>query len=250
MGQREKMKVAAIAAAGILAMGPAAAQDSEWTFQGSLYAWIPGISTAVESRFGTIESEASGSNALDSLEAAFMGTFEARRGRLSLIGDLLYTKLGSDQPSPFGRRFKEASVETEVSAFTGYALYRTYESEHVLLDLGGGFRAFGLNIDTTLESADSRPDESNDLSTSWVVPVVAGRVILPFTEHWFATALVDGGSYNDSQTWQAFASVGYRFNQNWSAQAGYRYMNIEKTISGQEVTVDLDGPLLGFSYHF
>lgn len=64
---------------------------------------------------------------------------------------------------------------------------------------------------------------------------------MPFNDKWFATAIVDGGQTADDTTWQVFGSVGYRFNQRWSTQVGYRYMQIEKDFGDNDVTIDLSG---------
>ena len=198
----------------LLAAGPATAQD--WTLSTSLYGWVPGLSASVDTRFGEAESDATGSDALDALDMAFMGTLEARYGRWGLIGDLLYAKLSTDADSPLDLRFSDADLETEVTAFSGYALYRTYEDTHLVLDAGGGFRAFGVGLEVRLDSADSRPDFDFSQDESWAVPLVAVRAIVPFNDKWFATAFVDGGLTADNTTWQVFSSVGYRFDERWS----------------------------------
>jgi outer membrane scaffolding protein for murein synthesis (MipA/OmpV family) len=46
------------------------------------------------------------------------------------------------------------------------------------------------------------------------------------------------------------ATVGYQFNDTWSAQAGWRYLDIEKEIADEPVQVELDGPIVGFTYRF
>jgi hypothetical protein len=240
-----------IAAVAIGIAGPVAAQDTEWTFQTSLYVWVPGLSTTVGTPFGDFESKADGSDALSALDMAFMGTLEARRGRWGFIGDLLYVDLSTDTDAPFGQRFASSTVETSTTAFSGYAVYRTYASDHVIVDAGAGFRAFDLGLDLGLDSADNRPDYNASVSDTWAVPVVAVRFIVPFNDSWFATAFVDGGmTSSDTSTWQVFGSVGYRFNERWSTQLGWRHMDVQKEIGGLDVSVDLSGPMIGASLRF
>jgi hypothetical protein len=240
-----------IAAVAVLAAAPAAAQDPDWTFQGSLYVWVPGLSTTVGTPFGDFEAEADGSDALSALDMAFMGTLEARNGKWGFIGDLLYADLSSDKDEPFGQRFEGATLETETAAFSGYAVYRTYDSDRAIVDAGAGFRAFDLGLDLGLDSADSRPDYEARVSDTWAVPVVAVRVILPLSESWFATAFVDGGmTSSDTSTWQVFGSLGYRFNERWSTQVGWRHMDVQKEIGGLDVSLGLSGPMLGVSARF
>jgi hypothetical protein len=233
----------------VIAASPAAAQD--WTFQASLYGWIPGMSTSVDTSLGTVEADKSGSDALQDLDAAFMGTLEARNGRWGLIGDLIYANLSASEDTPFGSLYSDADVDVSLTAFSGYAAYRVHETPRLAFDIAGGFRAFAVNVDTTLNSAGVARDRDFDADESWAVPLVAARVIVPFDDRWFATAFADvGGLSGDNTTWQAFASVGYRFDPRWSMQFGYRYMSVAKEIGGRDVDIDLSGPLIGVSAHF
>lgn len=245
------MRTRTIAVVTILLASPAAAQDDPWTFQASLYGWVPGLSATVGTPFGDLESDLSGGDALSNLDMAFMGTIEARKGKWGFIGDVLDVELSNDTDAPFGARFSGSTLDTSTAAFSGYAVYRTYESEEVILDAGAGFRAFDLGIDLRLDSADSRPDYEDDASTSWAVPLVAARMIVPFNDSWFATAFADGGmTSSDTTTWQVFASVGYRFNERWSTQAGWRYMEVQKEVGDLDVSLGLSGPLIGISARF
>lgn len=93
----------------------------------------------------------------------------------------------------------------------------------VAVDIGGGFRLFGMDIDTALNSASNAvQDRGTSESKSWVDPLVAARVIAPLGEKWFATAYADVGGFitQSSSTWQGVATVGYRFDERWSAQFG------------------------------
>ena len=98
------MKKIALIAGIVLTAGPVAAQ--EWSYDATLYAWVPAMDVSVDTRFGEIESEGSGSDALSALDMAFMGAFQARRGKWGLVGDLLYTDLSNSQDTRFGLVFR------------------------------------------------------------------------------------------------------------------------------------------------
>lgn len=97
----------------LLTAAPMAASAADgWQFAITPYAWVPGMSNSLDTRFGTVSSSSSSSNALSSLDIAFMGAIEARHDRWSIIGDLLYTDLSQDFGTKFDRLFDGAAAGT------------------------------------------------------------------------------------------------------------------------------------------
>ena len=240
-----------VSASTLLLVMPLAAEAQDWDFRASLYAWTPGLDTTIGTPAGELDASLSISDVLNDLDAAFMGTFEAQHGRWGLIGDLIYSDLTSSKGTPFGALYSKGKVETQLTAFTGYLAYRVWESDEGVFDFGAGFRSIWLDTTTTLE-AGRLPTYSASADDSWTDPVLAARARVNIDEHWFATALADGGGYWDgsSSTWQVFASIGYQFNPTWSMQVGYRYMNIEKEQSRGDLSMAMSGPLIGVSASF
>jgi hypothetical protein len=243
------MRILFSAALAVLA-GPAAAQ-SGWSFAVSPYVWVPGINTSLDTDFGALDASRSNRAALEDLDLAFMGAFEARRGRWGLIGDLIYAKLSNEEDTPFGALFDSAEVTTKLGALTGYGYWRAYEDAHLSLDLLGGVRYYDLKVEVDLTEGLLRPRELESKS-DWWDGVVGFRGRGDFNENIFSTVLVDVGGFDTGSdfTWQALATVGYQFDDRWSAQAGWRYLDVEKEIWGEDVQVELDGPILGFTYRF
>jgi hypothetical protein len=241
----------AIACLAATLAGPAAAQGNGWSFELSPYAWTPGVTTSVGTRFGTLEADASISDVLSSLDFAAMGVFEARKGRWGLIADLLYTDLTERRDTPFGVLFSRARVETELTLASGYVAYRLHEDARVAVDAMAGLRAVSADIDVTL-SPGALPARQFGASESWVDPLVGGRVRVAITDRWFATAFADvGGTGGDTDlTWQLVATVGYQVNDRWSVRGGWRELSIEKRMGGRDVEIDLGGPLLGLTFAF
>ena len=242
-------KALAIGVITALAANSAAAQDSAWDYNATLYGWLPGMTTSVETAFGTLERETSGSDALSNLDMVFMGTFGAQRDRWGFVGDLLYIDLSSDQDTPFAL-FGDASVGVTATALSGYALYRVTTDPAVVFDIGAGFRAVDLEVDLAL-STGILPGVSQSIGDSWVDPLIAARVAVPINENWALTGFADwGGTGGGDQTWQVFGSVKYAFDESWSTQLGYRYMDITKKVDDRDVSVDLSGPVLAVSFSF
>jgi len=244
-------------AAAMLAAGPGAAQDAAldtggmWEWRATIYGWLPALDSSVGTEPGRLEADITGEDVLDALDFAFMGALEARRGRWSFIGDLLYSDLSGEKDTPFGVLFSKGEVETELTAVTAYAAYRVAASPQAALDLGAGVRWFSLDLDATLTGG-ALPEQSSSLSEDWADPVLMARGSVAFDDNWFATGLVDAGREigGHSETWQALATLGYRFNDRWSARIGYRWMNLDRDVDGEPVELDLFGPMIGVSARF
>ncbi|MEH6834859.1 MULTISPECIES: hypothetical protein [Falsihalocynthiibacter] len=240
-----------IALAVLLSAAPLAVLADDWTYDATIYGWLPGVSGSLATPRGDLDLGSSGGSIdLDNLEMAFMGTFEARNGKWSILGDLLYTDLATQKETPFGVLFSSADVDVQVSALSGYLAYRVVDDPNVTVDLAAGFRAFGLDIGTTL-NAGTLPSESASIGDGWVDPLVAARATWKFSEKWSASAFADfGGIGGSSQTWQALATANYNFNENWSGRFGYRYMDVEKSIDGRDIKIGLGGPMVGVTVRF
>ncbi|MFN7597079.1 MAG: hypothetical protein ACK5PT_10105, partial [Cereibacter sp.] len=113
-----------------------------------------------------------------------------------------------------------------------------------------GFRSFSLDIDVSL-SAGLANAASESISRSWTNPLVAARLNVPINETWFVEGFADyGGGGSDNETWQIYGGVGYRISEAWSTQVGYRTMNIGRKVDARDVSVDLSGALIAFTYSF
>ena len=227
----------------------ASAQEADWRYKATFYGWFPGLSASVDTRFGTVDADVSASDALQSLDMAFMGTFGAQNGRWGLAADLLYTDISATQPTPFAL-YGDATVKQQLTALSGYVLYRVTEDPAFVFDVGAGFRTFNLDIDVDM-SPGIAPAASDSISRSWTDPVIAARMNVPINEKWFVEGFADwGGTGSGDETWQIYGGVGYRISENWSTQLGYRTMNISKDVDTRNVSADMSGALIAFSYSF
>ena len=245
-----RIKLFALSMTALLSV-PVAAQDSGWSFALSPYAWPLGLTSSVETAWGTVEVDKSIGDVLSNLDLAFKGAFEARNGRWSLIADLFYADLSASRATPLGVLFSGVRIETEARALSGYAAYRVHENDQVAVDLMAGFRVNSIDLDLSLTPG-RLAGRRFGMSETWVDPLIGGRARFDITDRWFATLFADVGGFRAGSdlTWQIFGSFGYQFNERWSVQGGWRYVAIEKTIDGRDVEIDLNGPLLGFTVRF
>lgn len=231
----------------------AQAQATDWTYTATVYGWFTGLNSTVETQFGDLEADLDFADIWDSLDMAFFGGFEARNGRWALVTDLIYSDLSSSEDTPFGVLFRRGEVETRMTLFSAYAAYAVVDRPGLRFDVAGGFRYNDVDIDVRLvgNQAATRSFSSSD---SWVDPLVGFRVTADFTDRWYGTAFADVGGFGvdnaSDLTWQAYAGVGYRFNDTWSVQGGYRTLSIDRDFDGRDVSLGLYGPVLGVQARF
>lgn len=242
-----------IIAALVCALTPVAAmaQDTGWNYRASIYGWVPGLDADIGTPVGDVNTSPSGSDILDSLDFAFMGAFEAQKGKWTMLGDLLYVDLSSSKDTPLGLAYSDAWTSVKTTALSAYGLYRAYESPDISVDVGAGVRYFDVDLGLELRGNGPVLDRNFDTSKDWVVPLVAARAYVPINDKWYSTAFADfGGASSDEVTWQALVTLGYHFNETWSGAVGYRYMDINQQIGALDADLSLYGPMIGVSARF
>jgi len=242
-----------LAAVVLAAPGTAAAQG-EWNYSATLYGWFPGVKSTVETPFGEVEGEVDFEEILETLDLAFLGAIEARKGRVALVADLQFFDVGVEAEPPAGLQFSEAEIGSQMTLLSAYATYAVVDQTDLRIDVGGGLRYVDASIDTHLVGQGATPDASFNRDGGWTDPIVAARVRRQFNDRWHGVAYADVGGFGveDSSdlTWQAFVGGGYRIDQTWSAVGGYRHLVIEREFRASPVTVEVSGPFLGFQASF
>lgn len=244
------MKTALLATACALVASTAFAQDADWNYSLTTYLWTTKTGVSAETPTGeTVDAELSFSDALKDLEFAFMGTFEARKGKWSLFTDGMYFRLSPTNRTP-GPLVDEVAVKTQMTVVSGYAAYRAYEDASFAVDLAGGFRWADMDTDVTTRGGilGSTAFNSGD---NWIDPVIGIRLSTQMSDKVSAALFADyGGFSNDSTTWQTAVTVGFALNDRWTLRGGYRYMEFDREINGRDFSLDQSGLLLGATYNF
>jgi hypothetical protein len=237
----------------LLAAVPAHAQSSDWTYRATLYGWLAGLSSSIETPRGTVSTDLSFSDILDNLDMAVFATFEAQSGDLSFIADLAYTDLGSSRDFPLGQVFSTADIDSTMTIFAGYAAYQVFEGPTGSVDLASGFRAYDLDLDVDIEGA-AAPSFAFSRSQSWFDAVVGIRGTAALNDRWSVRGFADVGGFGigDSSdlSWQVAGILSYRINDRWSTEIAYRYLSVDKELNGRDTTLEISGPAIGISARF
>lgn len=219
-----------------------------WRWSVTPYLWGTDISADVRFRDGQeVGGEIGFDDILDDLEFAGQVHFEGRRGTWGMFVDATYLALG-DQ-STHGPISADTDIDTGI-----YELAGTFTPGGE----GGRFTAFAgaRIIDMSLEMDFSLPAPlaavRRTSDQSYTDFMVGGRFIHPFADRWLLKLRGDVGGGDTESSWNALATVGWRFGGDLDNAVlfGWRHMELEIEEGGRETDVTFDGPIAGVLFSF
>lgn len=237
--------------------GTALAQNSDaentWQYTATAYGWFPGVTTTVETPIGEIEAEVDFDEILETLDIAFLGAFEARKGKISLIGDLQFFDISAETERAPGS-FTGAEIDSQLLIFSAYATYALVDQDDLRFDVGGGLRYNDTSVEAQLLQESGTASASFENDGGWTDLLLAARVHRQFNDKWYGIGYADIGGFGigDSSelTWQLSAGAGYAFNDKWSMVGGYRHYSVEHGEELVTATIEASGPFLGVQIKF
>lgn len=186
---------------------------------------------------------------LDNLDFTFMGTLGAQKGKWGLLADVLYLNMSQDVYVPlYGGAETITNVGLKSWILTPMVTYRVMEEDQLNLDVLAGARY--LYLKSTLDIFPAGPTSGSGNVWDGIVGL---RGTYDFNEKWYMPFHFDVGSGETDLTWQAFAGVGYKY-ENFDLIVGYRYMdfNFDDSDKGGGIfnELTLDGPIVSLKFNF
>ncbi len=219
--------------------------SDEWKFSASINGWMPDINIATAAG-PTINLTLK--DILENLNMTVMGTVGAQKGKWGFLTDVVYLNISKGTFVPATLPVALTNIKMKAWIVTPMATYRFMESENLSLDVLAGARY--LYISSPVQISYIKTVESKGNAWDGIVGL-KGKY--DFNEKWFMPFLFDVGTGEIDLTWQAYAGVGYKF-ENWDIVAGYRYLkwDFDDNDDAGDVFNDLtvNGPMIGFKYHF
>ena len=261
---------AACAAVALLPSGAAAQEVDAWQFDAALYLYLPSVGQKTQFGQSGSGSDVSidPSKVLDSLQGAFMGSLEARRGPWGAYTDFVYVDFSNSrsgsrdltiggQPLPVGAS-ADLSFSLTGVAWTLAGTWRAVPDRTAPLDLLVGTRLLDIKQTLAWQTSGnigniSGPGQAGDRETrsrNWdAIAGVKGRLALGAARKWFVPYYADIGTGNSDLTWQAMAGIGYAFN--WGEIVGlWRHLDYHMK-SGQGIErLTFDGPAVAAVFHW
>jgi hypothetical protein len=240
---------------------PAAAQseseDDGWDHSLAVYIWGAGISgttadgTGIEVDFQTIT---------DNLSFGAMGSYLGRKGKWSMMADVIYLDLSHDKqfnPVPAVGPGTGVILDSTLD-FTSWVVhaaggYNLYDREGTTTDLVFGVRYLDLASDLFLNLSVGSPDISESVSLSlgddvWDA-IVGARGVISLGDRWFLPWGANIGAGDSDLTWQAMAGIGFKASSWADIALTYRYLKWEMD-DGPIDNLVISGPLLGVIFRF
>ena len=228
-----------------------AASDG-WTFSITPYFWAAGLSgeTSPSGVPVVVSIDADFSDILKNLDFAAMAIVEARNGRYSIFGDLIYTKLSADRATPLGVLATTVDVTAETFAGLVGAGYSVLDGPTGHLDIVGGIRVWSVDTDLSFNGAFLGGRSFSDGAT-WVDGLVGVRGNYSFTPQFYLTGWALVGAGGADIDWDVAGGLGYRINERFSATLGYRALGVDySNDDGFLFDVVQQGPIMGLTIRF
>lgn len=263
------------ASASILAaMAPspvnAATDAADWQWDATVYLWLPALGgeTSFPPNGDGPSIDVSGEQILDSLNFAFMGAVEGRKGRWGLATDVIYLDLGASRKGTRDFGLGQVEIPATVDAdleldITGWlwtlaGSYEVIQQENFSMNMLGGIRMLDLeetlqyrfNGDIASLPIEGRAGSSSAEETQWDAIVgVKGRWTFGAERQWYVPYYLDVGSGESDLTWQGMAGVGYSFD-SIDVTGAWRYLDYDLGESTPIKSIDFNGPALGVTFRF
>lgn len=227
-----------------------AADDAEWLV--APYVWLSDITLDQSSG---VSGGISASDLLDVADSAGMIRMEAAFNRWGFMVDYLWVGVSEGASIALPPPFVGFSllVELDVSIVELGGFYRPSGTDSGVDFL---FGARNINVDKTLLATPGGggPTQRFDGDSQFTDAYAGARFLQRLNDNWDLNLRGDY-SFGDSEgTLNLLASVGYRFNETFALNLGYRHLAIEfeESVSGGVETTDIElsGPFLGLLFRF
>jgi hypothetical protein len=229
---------------------PQAPASDEWQFQFSPYFWLASLHGTTGTANRTAQVDESFSDIFHTLNFAFMGVFEARKGKLVSLTDMEYVNVSDDRATP-GPLFSGVTAKVKMFIFDPEVGYRVFDDpdKGQFVDVLGGVRVWHISTDLTF-SPGILAGQEVQASRTWVDAVVGLRGKAALSKKFFVTGKFDLGGGGSKFAWQLFGGAGYNITPKIALIGGYRVLDVNYDKNNFIYDMNQRGPILGVGFKF
>jgi hypothetical protein len=232
---------------------PASSEPSDWHVDWiPIYLWFSGLHGNIGAQGYVVPVSVSFSQVFSQLNIGLMSVMDVRRKRVGLLTDLVFISVTSDQKNtPIGVAYSGFTANAKTFFLDPEVYYRLLDGDRVSVDAVAGARFWRLDNSLDL-SAGTLAAATAGQTQSWVDPVLGARFRLNLPKGFFAQLKGDAGGFGvgSQLTWQIYTGLGKEFKQKYSAQLGYRYLNVDYRNGGFLYDTDMSGLIAGLGIRF
>lgn len=222
---------------------------SKWGASFTPYMWMAGIRGEIGHGGDTLaHMRYDFSKVIDNLNFSAMGVAELRYDRFSLSSDLIYLRL-TDHFAVKRVGLNQGKVGVGMLQWTPLAGYALLQNGRNRLEIVAGARVW--SVKTLIGAEFTRfGAHSAERTQTWVDAVggLRGRAFL--NDNFFLGGWALAGGGGSDYMWDMMGGVGYRFNDMFSATAGYRAQRVQFREAGFLFDVAVHGPIVGVQISF
>ena len=214
------------------ATASAAAGEDGWDWFVAPYLWAPSISVDLNRDTPPFGTDTQFNDLVSKIDMAALVHLEGQGDRFGVFGDVVFLSLGDSATRAVYS--SDSSLDATIAEVAG--VWNVEPTRYEGVDVFAGVRYFDVELDVDLDPANpvfSPVRLGND--ASYTDFMVGARYNANLSERWGMTLRGDG-SWGDTD-----GSV-----RAW--QLGYRYLAVELPTAGQDVDLDLSGPIVAFAF--
>lgn len=219
--------------------------SDEWKFSASINGWLPDMTIKTA---GGDKHTITIRDILKNLNLTVMSTLTAQKGKWGFLTDVVYMNISKGTYLPRTPSIAITNIKMQAWVVAPSVTYRFMESEDLSLNVLAGARYLYVNAPVQVNY--NKKIEQYDHAWDAIVGLM-GKYDL--NKKWFMPFHFDVGTGEIDLTWQAFAGVGYKYD-NFDVMAGYRYLEFkfdDNDDAGDVFdSITINGPIVGFKYHF
>jgi hypothetical protein len=244
--------------------------SSDWQWGATVYVWLPsmGGDTSFPPSGDGPAIDVTADAILDSLNFAFMGAFEGRKGPWGVATDIIYLDLGASKKGTRDLSLEHVDLPASVDAnlrldITGWlwtlaGSYSVVGQDGFSMDVLAGARMLDLqedlkwsfNGDISSLPLPGRSGSSHAKDTQWDAIVgLKGRANFGAEGSWYVPYYVDVGTGDSDLTWQGMIGLGYRFD-SVDVTGVWRYLDYDMGNSAPIRSINFNGPAVGVTFRF
>ena len=226
------------------------APDRKWHFAFAPYLYLTGVSGTVGARNRTSDIHLSIGDVLSHFNGGLMGSFAARRGRLVIFNDLLWTKLTEERSTPRGL-YDTGKITVNMTVINPMGGVRVVQSDRGSIELTAGVRITSVKT-SLLFTSGILPGFNVEGRKTWAAPVVGAHGLVNLSPRFYLSTLFDvGGGFGTHFTGQFDGGAGFRLTRRVALIGGYRYLkNDYSDDNGFVFDTAMNGILMGAKFSF